>query len=176
MLSQNTGIPIGGSCSAQLASLVLIFREKTTPLGHTLNQSKWLRYRDNFLFLLALPCDQSLSDHMLERVRQDLKGLTSMEITLEQCSLQMRFLECMLQNPLGPHPLSLPDFVHCVSESTPPQLEKLMDPEAPGTASMLRSLVPNWVKKAAPRKGWGEIGEASYTENFHMCVYTKACV
>ena len=149
VLSQNTGIPIGGSCSAQLASLVLIFREKTTPLGHTLNQSKWLRYRDNFLFLLALPRDQSQSDHTLEQVRQDLKGLTGMEITLEQCGLQMRFLECMLQNPLGPHPLSLPDFVHCVSESTPPQLEKLMDPEAPGTASMLRSLVPSWVKKAA---------------------------
>ena len=109
---------------------------------------KWLRYRDNFLFLLALPSDQSLSDQMLENVRKDLRELTGMEITLEQNSLSMRFPECMLQNPLGPHPLSLPDFVHCVSESTPPQLEKLMDPEAPGTASMLRSLVPSWVKKA----------------------------
>ena len=59
VISQNTGIPIGGSCSAQLASLVLIYREKSQDLQGSLNCGRWLRYRDNFLFLRAMPLDSA---------------------------------------------------------------------------------------------------------------------
>ena len=48
VMAQNTGIPIGGSCSAQIASLVLIFRELRSPLPHILSDAMWIRYRDNF--------------------------------------------------------------------------------------------------------------------------------
>ena len=75
--------------------------------------------------------------------------MTGMDITLEQDSRRLRFLECMLNDPDGMCPPSLPDILHCTSESTPPQVEKLMDPTAPGCGAMLRSLVPSWVKKAA---------------------------
>ena len=149
VISQNTGIPIGGPCSAQLASLVLIFREKSQVLQGSLKGGCWLRYRDNFLFLRAMPFDKCASDQVLENIRVDLKKLTGMDITVEQDRCSLRFLECMLSDPMGKHPLSLPDFLHCLSDPTPPQVEKLMDPTAPGFAAMLRSLVPSWVKKAA---------------------------
>ena len=149
VISQNTGIPIGGSCLAQLASLVLIYREKSQDLQSSLKCGRWLRYRDNFLFLRAMPLDSAEANRVLEATRTDLEQLTGMDITVEQDSCTPRFLECMLSDPLGDHPLSLPVFLCCISDSTPPQVEKLMDPTAPGCASMLRSLVPSWVKKAA---------------------------
>ena len=148
VISQNTGIPIGGSCSAQLASLVLIFREKSQELQGSLKCGRWLRYRDNFLFLRAMPLDSAEANQVLEATRIGLKQLTGMDITVEQDSCTLRFLECMLSDPLGDHPLSLPDVLCCISDSTPPQVEKLMDPTALGCASMLQSLVPSWVKKA----------------------------
>ena len=46
VMTQNTGIPIRGSCSAQLASVVLIFRELRSPLPHILSDAMWIRYRD----------------------------------------------------------------------------------------------------------------------------------
>ena len=51
VMSQNTGIPIGGSTSAQAASLVLIHRELRGDLAEELHELMWLRYRDNFLIL-----------------------------------------------------------------------------------------------------------------------------
>ena len=51
VMSQNTGISIGGSTSAQAASLVLIYRELRGDLPEMLKDLLWLRYRDNFLIL-----------------------------------------------------------------------------------------------------------------------------
>ena len=80
VMSQNTGVPIEGSCSAQLASLRLIFREKTQPLRGRLLNGDWVCFRDNSLFLQAVPLDPQACDAILEQIRVDLKGLTGMDI------------------------------------------------------------------------------------------------
>ena len=67
ILSQNTEIPIGGSYSGQLASLVLIYREQSVGLGASPAAGTWLRYRENFLFLRALPQDLDASAVQLKK-------------------------------------------------------------------------------------------------------------
>ena len=54
VLWENTGIPVGGPMSAQLASLTLMHREVVQPLPWGLQQALWIRSRDNFLFMLKL--------------------------------------------------------------------------------------------------------------------------
>ena len=51
ILMQRTGVPISGSLSAQLASLVLIYRELTcsTSVKSQLDNLMCVRYRDNFI-------------------------------------------------------------------------------------------------------------------------------
>ena len=56
VLMQQTGIPIGGSLFAQLASLVLIYRELDCSAAREsqLNSLMWVSYRDNFMMCLLI--------------------------------------------------------------------------------------------------------------------------
>ena len=148
VLSQNTGIPIGGPMSAQLASLTLIYRELVQPLPWGLQHTMWVRYRDNFLFMML--CMPGVNQNVvLESYRQELEILTSMQITLEQSGQSLQFLECQLENPHGPHPITLPNFLHQEEKpSSPAYVKKLIDGEALNWPTMVASLVPNMVKKA----------------------------
>ena len=85
----------------------------------------------------------------MEAVRQELETLTSMGITLEQHGGYIRFLEYQLDRIHGPHPILLPDYKSEVAGSTAPTLRRLLDPGTPNAAPMLKSLIPNWCKKAA---------------------------
>ena len=122
------------------------------------SQQHWAAYRPRgtgcatgTAFSSLIPCHGSQKPlrRICKKIRTHLKELTGMDIAIEQDSKCLRFLECMLNYPTGPHLLSLPDFLECTSDSTPPQVEKLMDPTAPRCGAMLRSLVPSRVKKAA---------------------------
>ena len=55
VFTQVTATAIGISCSAQVPSIVLIFRERTRALPSMLAHTLWVRYRYNFLVMLALP-------------------------------------------------------------------------------------------------------------------------
>ena len=147
VMSQNTGIPIGGPMSAQLASLTLIYKEIVHPLPWGLQHAMWVRYRDNFLFVMR--CLPGVNLPVLhESYRQELEILTGMQITLEQVGTTIRFLECQLSDPASAHPITLPDFL-AVDEkpSSPSYVRKLIDGGAVNWPSMVASLVPNMVKK-----------------------------
>ena len=148
VMSQNTGIPIGGSTSAQAASLVLIYRELRGDLPEMLKDLLWLRYRDNFL-ILHKPDSAGFSvDKWTERVQESFAKMTDMEITIEQQGQKMTFLECELSSPSGPAPLSLPRYAdQPVQGSSPPQCRKMLDPTAPNAQCMLQSWIPSVVKK-----------------------------
>ena len=148
VMAQNTGIPIGGSCSAQIASLVLIFRELRSPLPHILSDAMWIRYRDNFLFLMFQYLDESQNEQLITDLQTALSALTSMQITVEQSTSALKFLECWLSEPKGPSPIGLPDFVNLNTADTVPQTRKLMDSTAPTVQYMLNSLIPNWTRNA----------------------------
>ena len=99
VMSQNTGIPIGGSTSAQAASLVLIYRELRGDLPAELNDLMWLRYRDNFLVLHQPTTHDFSLDLWTMTVQQGFATMTDMEITIEQQGQQLTFLECELNSP-----------------------------------------------------------------------------
>jgi|Transcript_41104 hypothetical protein len=148
VMAQNTGIPIGGSCSAQLASLVLIFREIRSPLPHILSDALWIRYRDNFLFLVFRYLHAEQNELLVQELQEALSAMTSMQITVEQQGQALKFLECWLTAPRSESPLGLPDYVNVQTPDCVPQVQKLMNPTAPTVEYMLQSLIPNWTRNA----------------------------
>ena len=147
-MSQNTGIPIGGSTSAQAASLVLIYRELRGDLPEELKQLMWQRYRDSFL-ILPKPMDENFCvDLWTTKIQQGFAKMTDMEITIEQQGQKLTFLECELDPRGGPTPLSLPDYAEQPMQgSSPPQWKKMLRATAPNAQSMLQSWIPSVVKK-----------------------------
>ena len=148
VMLQNTGIPIGGSTSAQAASLVLIYRELRGDLPEELQKLMWLRYRDNFL-ILHKPMDNDFCvDLWTTKIQQGFAKMTDMDITIEQQSQKLTFLECELGSPGGPTPLSLPNYAEQPMQgSSPPQWKKMLNATAPNAQSMLQSWIPSVVKK-----------------------------
>ena len=71
VMSQNTGIPIGGSTSAQAASWVVIYRGLRGDSPRELKGLLWLRYRDNFVFLYQ-PNEPGFSTCGLKRYAKHL--------------------------------------------------------------------------------------------------------
>jgi hypothetical protein len=148
VMSQNTGIPIGGSTSAQAASLVLIYRELRGDLPAELNDLMWLRYRDNFLILHQPTTHDFSLDLWTTTVQQGFATMTDMEITIEQQGQQLTFLECELNSPCGPIPLSLPNYAEQPMQgSSPPRWKKMLDATAPNAQCMLQSWIPSVIKK-----------------------------
>ena len=103
----------------------------------------WLRYRDNFLFLVFDYLNSHQNDALVQRLQQAIADFTSMQITVEQHSQHFKFLECFLGNRQDVSPIGLPDFVNLQIPDTVHQLHKLMDPKAPTVEYMLQSLIPN---------------------------------
>ena len=148
VMAQNTGIPMGVLCSAQLASIVLIFRDLRTPLPHILSDAMWIRYRDNFLFLILQYPDESQNQRLITDLQCAVSSMMSMQITVEHRAPALKFLQCSLSEPRGPSPIGLPDFVSMTIAETVPQTRKLMDPTAPTVQCMLNSLIHNWTCNA----------------------------
>ena len=145
--TQVTGTAIGSSCSAQVASLVLIFRERTAALPSMLENTLWARYRDNFPVLLGLSQKQD-RDVELQRMFEAFQQLTGMGVTLEQVGASIDFLECTLSHPLGDCPIAVRNLMSCESKSTPCQLRKMLSPLAPNAQGALVSMILNDVKKS----------------------------
>ena len=148
MLAQTTGTPIGGSCSAQVACLTLLLLETKLRTLHP-DFPPVLRYRDNFLVIPDSP--DSVSGYNIERVQQVLSEISGMELTVEGAGQSLDFLECTLSISEGIPGVSLkqPVFSGYAGMSSPTSPAKLLDVFSPNTPRMLRSLVPNLVKKAA---------------------------
>ena len=148
VMSQTLVIPIGGSTSAQAASLVLIYRELRGDLPEMLKDLRWLRYRDNFL-ILHRPDSAGFSvDKWTTQVQERFAKMADMEITIEQQGQKLTLLECELSSPSGSTPLSLPKYAdQQVQGLSPPQCRKMLDPTATNTQCMLQSWIPSVVKK-----------------------------
>ena len=133
--------------SAQLASLTVIYRELVQPLPWGLQHAMWVRYRDNFFFLMK--CLPGVNLPVLhESYRQALEILTGMQVTREQVGTTIRFLECQLSDPASTHPITMPDFLAVDDKpSSPSYVRKPIDGGALNWPSMVASLVPNMVKK-----------------------------
>ena len=84
---------------------MLIFRECTQALPSILENTLWVRYRDNFLVVLALSEAEDKNVHV-DGMFDAFKLLTGMEVTLEQVADEIEFLDCTLRNPLGDCPIS----------------------------------------------------------------------
>jgi hypothetical protein len=157
VLCQLTGVPIGGSLSAQLASMVLISREiRARDVDPYFFGYHWSRYRDNFIFLCSVKKQPTLSMEestglALETIRRRLAIFFGMGTTLEQYGSSIGFLECQLGDPRGSDPLSTkyhPDVAK-PGDSAPPQRLKMIPAHAPNARNTMASLIPNHIKKCA---------------------------
>ena len=148
VLAQTTGTPIGGSCSAQVACLTLLLLETKLHQLHP-DFPPVLRYRDNFLVIPDPP--EKVNGYTIERIQRTLSEISGMELTVEGSGHSLDFLECTLSLPNGTPSVSMkrPVFQGYAGMSSPPSPAKLLDVFSPNTPRMLRSLVPNLVKKAA---------------------------
>ena len=147
IFTQVTGTAIGSSCSAQVASLVLIFRESTQTLPSVLENTLWSRYRDNFLVLLALPQRQD-REVQVHKIFEAFHQLAAMNVTVEHVGKEIDFLECTLRHPLDTCPIAVRDLLSMESKSTPCQVRKMLSALAPNTQGALVSMAPNDVKKS----------------------------
>ena len=175
LIIQTTGTPIGGSLSAQIASLVLIYRElKAKGIAkRELDQILRCRYRDNFSVNTAVTLrpNEPVSAAVARRASTILKhpkSVFNMRVTLEQWGHEIDYLESRLGDVQGPNPLRVKSTQWTCSPGapTPPRPQKLIDPIAPNARDMVRTFVPNEVKKSA----WYRLSPAVATENVSQLV------
>ena len=109
-----------------------------------------MRYRDYFVIIPDPP--HKVNGYTVERIEQTLSEISGMELTVEGSGGALDFLECTLSLRDGTPsvPMKRPVFHGYARMSSPPSRAKLLDVFSPNTPRMLRSLVPNLVKKAAP--------------------------
>ena len=104
VLSQNTGIPIGGPMSAQLPSLTLFYRELVQPVPWGLLHTMRVRSRDNFWFLM-----KRLRGVNLKATAWDQKFSPAGKSPFNRWEPWSGFRVPALR-PLSPHSIALPDF------------------------------------------------------------------
>ena len=149
ILSQQRGVPIGGSASAQYACLVMLFLE--TNIDRSL-LPPILRHCDNLLVFLSeskwtgnFPGYQQALDSVHEKLQLALQ----MPLQFKQRAETLHFLEVRLfihdQRPsIGCKP---PCFDTEVGTSHPPSDWCMLDAQSPNARRMMLSLVPNVFKK-----------------------------
>ena len=160
IFSQTTGCPMGGSCSAQYASLVLNYLERGVDWS---TLPPMCRYRDNYLLYMSpywtpvpgscvpSPPPVSPPQLFLSKVKRVIEQASSLKLTVEGWGTSIPFLESQLFFTDGLPDIGLrePVFVVQPGDSTPPSDARLMDRWSPNVLSMMRSLVPNFFKKCA---------------------------
>ena len=175
LIIQTTGTRIGGSLSAKIASLVLIYRELRAKgtAKRELDQVLWCRYRDNFSVTAAVTLrpNEPVSATVARRastIQKHLKSVFNMRVTLEQWGHEIDYLESRLGDVQGPTPLRVKSTQWTCSPGTPtpPRPQKLIDPTAPNARDMVRTFVPNEVKKSA----WYRLSPVVATENLSQLV------
>ena len=114
ILVQHTGVPIGGSLSARLASLTFIYRELTCTASNMseINNLLWVKCRDNFILCLLITMLkghslQAAAEAQLTRVKRLSAKFFRMKLTLEQWGTELDFLECHLKDVPRSEPLTM---------------------------------------------------------------------
>ena len=157
---QTTGCPMGGSCSAQYASLVLNYLERGVDWS---TLPPICRYRDNYPVYLTptwspvpqsgLPDPPPYSERgaFLSCVKRIVERASSLKLTVEGWRASLPFLESQpcFTGALPDIGMKEPTFQCNRGDSPPPSDARLLDCWSPNTRSMLRFPTPNLFKKFA---------------------------
>ena len=158
VFTQTTGTPIGGSLSAQIASLVLIARELQAPESEKqrLAAREWMRYRDNFIILLLIhartPEQLELAvKHETKQVMTDFSQVFGMELQVEEWGHELDFLNATLGGVRGtaPNRKKGPTWSAPLGAAHPSSVQRMINPQAPNARQMVESYVPNEVRSCA---------------------------
>ena len=141
---------MGGTISAQSASLTLLFHERHLPT-HLL--PPLFRYRDNYLTLLSSHFfnNPKIADNtqLLDHAKHTLSSCIRMKLKVENIGASIPFLEAQLtitnSSPLLS--LKLRCFDHQPGMSNPPTPSRWLDKTSPNTQSAIGSIIPNAVGK-----------------------------
>ena len=150
IFAQALGTAIGGSASAQYASMVVARKE--IEVGHD-SLPPIIRYRDNFLVLVLRKFLSHTPVHeYIHSVMNRLTATIGMNLTLEAVTPRLPFLEAMVLITSGSCvelTLKPPVFHCCPGASHPPSHKRLLDAFSPNSRDMLTSFVPNQISKCA---------------------------
>jgi hypothetical protein len=155
------GVAIGGACSTQEVSLVLMRKERAL---QSCLLPPVLRYRDNYLVLCQEPQGSGSLPADFLRVREVLASHLNVGIKIENCQRVLPFLECELQLSATGQPelgLKAPVFHAAPGAGNPSSLQRPLDVFSPNARSALQSFVPNMMGKAA----WYALLAAQYLLN-----------
>ena len=158
--NHTTGCPMGGSCSAQYASLVLNYLERDVDWS---TLPPICRYGDNYLLFMSPswtpvrgscvppPPPTTSPQLFMSKVKRVIEKASSMKLTVEGWGKSIPFLESQIFFTNGVPDIGLrePTFTATPGDSTPPADARLMDRWSPNVLSLLHSLVPNFFKKCA---------------------------
>ena len=171
VFSQQTGCPMGGSCSAQYASIVLNYLDRSVDWSLL---PPIVRYRDSYLVYVSplwSPPAPSLvrarpTIDSAERFLTQTPTISSdstLKLTVEGWGRSMPFLdsEVLISEGLPYIEVKPPVFESAPGDSQPAAHKRLLDCQSPNTQRMLLSLVPNLVKKCA----WYRFDTCSFVQN-----------
>ena len=136
---QTTGTAIGGTLSAQFASLVVMYRERALHDDAFFSDIPLCRYRDNYGTL-------SQSEQFLEQLCEKLSLALSMKITVESQGSEIPFLGCTLAINTAGLPTTRvkpPTLTSQTGDSTASTLQRWVHASSPNARSTLRSSAPN---------------------------------
>ena len=158
VFTQTTGTPIGGSLSAQIASLVLIARELQAPDSkkQRLAAREWMRYRDNYIILMLIcaktpeQLQQAVQRETAQAI-QDFSDVFGMELQVEQWGHELDFLSATLGDIRGETPIrkKSPIWESPKGAAHPSSVQRMIHPHAPNARQMVESYVPNEVRSCA---------------------------
>ena len=142
---QCKGVPIGGSASAQYASIVLMYLERNVSWG---SFPPCMRYRDNYLFYLRAS-DRNPGEY-LAGVSERLQDAVGLPLQVEGWGESLDCLESTLcfTNGLPDIGLKVPLAFAPRGSPTPPQFVKMVDAHSPNAPRVLQSFIPNIFRKA----------------------------
>ena len=141
---------MGGTISAQSASLTLLFHERHLPTNFL---PPLFRYRDNYLTLLSSHFfnNSQINNHtqLLDHIKNKLSSCIHMKLKVENIGASIPFLEAQLTitDSFPSLSLKLPCLNHQPGMSNPPTPNRWLDNTSPNTQSAMSSVIPNAVGK-----------------------------
>ena len=136
---QKTGTAIGGSLSAQFASLVVMCRERTLHEDTFFHNIPLCRYRDNYGTL-------SSGADFLDNLCVKLSSALSMKVTIKAQGSEIPFLGCTLalnSDGLPTTRVKPPTFQSQPGDSTASTLQRWVHSSSPNARNTLCSSAPN---------------------------------
>ena len=147
---QCKGMAMGGTISAQSASLTLLFHERHLPTNFL---PPLFRYRDDYLTLLSSHFfnNSQINNHtqLLDHIKNKLSSCIHMKLKVENIGASIPFLEAQLTitDSFPSLSLKLPCLNHQPRMSNPPTPNRWLDNTSPNGQSAMSSVIPNAVGK-----------------------------